>query len=277
MEVIEKRISHHRPDIFKVYPIGDIHSGSIHCAEGEIKSKIRQISQEKNSYIIGMGDYADAILKDDKRFDIQGLAPWVRKDNIIECQRKWLRDLFEPVKGKILCLLEGNHEDTIHTYHQDDIIRNLCSDLKVPYGGAAAFVVLTFDRFSGEGTPSSKPPSHQFVIHAWHGAGAAQTEGARIMRLMRLVNEFEADIYLMGHLHAIAQYTPSRLAVRRGRIKSINLTAAITGSWLTTYTQPRQGGEVNPSYGEKKGYKPSRIGCPVIKIDPDGGSFTIEA
>ena len=275
MEVIEKRLSHRRPDIFKIYPLGDIHCGSIHCAEDEIKKMVKQISQEKNSYIIGMGDYADSILKDDKRFDIQGLAPWVRKDNIIECQRAWLRDLFMPVKDKILCLLEGNHEDTIHTYHQDDIIRNLCSDLGVQYGGATAFVVLTFDRVSSDSPPTSKPAAHQFVIHAWHGAGGSQTEGARVMRLMRLVNEFEADIYLMGHLHAIAQYTPARLAVRRGKIKSTNLAAAITGSWLTTYTQSK--GDSNPSYGEKKGYKPSRIGCPVVRIDPNAGSFTIEA
>jgi len=49
---------------------------------------------------------------------------------------------------------------------------------------------------------------HQLIIHSWHGSGAAQTEGARLNRLIRLVNEIEADIYLMGHLHAMTSHTP---------------------------------------------------------------------
>lgn len=89
------------------------------------------------------------------------------------------------------------------------------------------------------------------------------------MRLMRLVNEFEADVYLMGHLHTMTSYTPDRLVCRDGRVRSIKLAATICGSWLKTYNQPDAGQIQDPTYGEAKGYKPSRIGMPIIRITPD--------
>ncbi len=268
MEVLERTVEHTRPDIFNIYPVGDCHLGAIHCAENDLQRYIDRIKQDKHGYWIGMGDICDCILKSDKRFDIQGLAEWVKKDNIIEGQRKRVKKMFAPIAHKCLAFLEGNHEDTIHTFYSDDITRNMCDDLKVPYGGESCFIVLKFVRNNSV---------RQYVIHAWHGAGASQTEGARVMRLMRLVNEMQADIYLMGHLHTVTIYIPDRLGVKSGRITSSPIIAAITGSWLKTYTQPKQGQTMNASYAEKKGYKPSRIGAPVFHLNPDKNWFTVEA
>lgn len=276
MEVIERQIEYRsRKDIFRIFPIGDIHAGVIHCAENDIKRMVDQIKQERNAYWIGMGDMADCILKNDVRFDIQALAPWVRKDNIVESQRNWLKELFKPIAHKCLAFMEGNHCETIHRHYQFDMTRNLAHDLGVPYGGASCFIVPKFAR-KPEGA-EYKTNIRQYVIHAWHGNGGAQTEGARLMRLMRLVNDIQADIYLMGHLHCITLYTPDRLIYQNGRVKSTRLVAATTGSWLKTYTQPKSGEEFNASYAEAKGYKPSRIGCPVLKIVPDHNIFTVEA
>ena len=271
MEIISRTIEYKsRKDNFLIYPIGDIHAGSIHCAEQEIQQKVREIKETKNAYWLGMGDYADCILKDDKRFDIGGLAPWVKADNILRCQSDWIKDLFSPIKGKCLGLITGNHEESIHSKYQEDFTRNLCTDLGVSYGGYACYVLLRFQRTTGE-----TKTSQTYKIHAWHGAGAAQTEGARLMRLMRLVNDFTAHIYLMGHLHAMTQHTPDRIDCIGERLKSVKLAATITGSWLRAYTYSKD--SVNPSYAEIKGYKPSRIGCPIIRIHPDHDTFIIES
>ena len=97
------------------------------------------------------------------------------------------------------------------------------------------------------------------------------------MRLMRLVNDVEADIYLMGHLHTVAVYTPDRLTLTRsGRVKATKLAACITGAWCKTYAQPHEGEELNASYAELAGYKPARIGSPVINIWPETQDFVIE-
>ncbi len=270
MEVIEQIINYRHGGEVRVYPIGDIHFGSIHCDEDAIEREIELIRKDKDGYIIGMGDYADSILKNDPRFDIEGLPEWLKKGNIMESERERVVKLFKPVQKKVITLLTGNHEEELHIRFQDDITRNICKDLVVPYGGYSCFLALKFER-------SGSNDHHTVIIHAWHGAGAAQTEGARLMRLVRLVNDIQADIYLMGHLHAMTQHTPDRLVFWNGKVKSIRLAATITGSWLKAYTQPEKNQELPPSYAEKKGYKPSRIGTPIIHIRPETKEFTIES
>jgi len=181
----------------------------------------------------------------------------------VDSQRRHSRKIFKPLEeaGQLIGIGTGNHEEEIHKRHDDDIIRNLCRDMGVPYAGYQTFYVLKFIR-AGKQT-------HELVIHSWHGAGSAQSEGARLMRLTRLVNEIEADIYLMGHLHAMTAHTPDRLVYRNGKVRSVKLSATICGSWLKTYNQPEPDEIQDPTYGEEKGYKPSRIGMPIIRITPD--------
>ncbi|KKM66474.1 hypothetical protein LCGC14_1480800, partial [marine sediment metagenome] len=119
----------------------------------------------------------------------------------------------------------GKHFDT-------DMTRNICHDLRVPYAGFQCFVLLKF----------IKEPNcvHTYVWHAWHGAGGAQSEGARLMRLTRLVSDIEADIYTMGHIHgSITSHTPDRLSlnVRTGKVEAKNVVATLSGSWVKTYMQ----------------------------------------
>jgi hypothetical protein len=274
MEVIEKILTYHHNsrEVFHFYPLGDVHLGSVDAQEDDFSKKVNECANRENSYALGMGDYADCITKNDPRFDMEGLADWVKKGNIVESQRQRVVELFKPLAetGKLIGLGTGNHEEEIHLRHQDDITRNICQDLNVPYAGYSCFVILSFRRKGSTHT-------NQYVWHSWHGAGSAQTEGARLMRLMRLVNDIQAHVYTMGHLHAMTSHTPDRLMCVHGRVKSIKLAATITGSWLKAYSQPRNDQLLNASYAEKKGYKPSRIECPVINICPETDELTIES
>jgi hypothetical protein len=264
MLVITKEMKYRsRLDVFKFYGIGDIHIGAVNCAEDELRKKIKEIGSEPKSYIVGVGDWADSITKNDKRFDMKGLASWVERDNIIESQRKRLREIFEPVKDRIIVICTGNHEETIRLNHQDNLIRNLCDDLGVPYGGYDCYVLLRFERMSGD--------RFSFDLHVWHGSGGAQTDGAIVSRATRLTNEFVADGYFIGHLHRKFAFPISRIRVKQGRIKNNECPVVMTGSWLKTYMQPHAGHEydIPPSYGERAGYKPSEIGCPVLCIVPN--------
>ncbi len=264
MEVVIREVHYKRPDNFYLYPFGDSHLGATEASERALSHKVIECANRgHNGLALGLGDWGESITSKDKRFRTNGLAPWVEKRNIIESERDKCKEIFRPLKeeGQLIAIGTGNHEEEIHDRHDDDLVRNLCKDFQVPYAGYHAFIILKFIR-AGRTT-------HYLKIHTWHGAGGAQSEGGRLMRLMRLVNDVEADIYLMGHLHAMTSHTPDRLVERNGRIKSIKLAATITGSWLKTYNQPHEGEIQDPTYGEKKGYKPSRIGCPIIRIMPD--------
>ncbi len=277
MEVIEKVIPYSgRNAEFHFYPIGDIHMGAIESAEHDVERMVNKCLADPVGYTLGQGDYADCITKNDPRFDTRNLADWVTRDNIVESQREKVNHLFKPVakEGKLIGLLTGNHEEEIHLRHDNDLARNLCKDLGVPYGGYQCFVVLKFEQKGNEGHHDV------FIWHAWHGAGSAQTEGARVMRLMRLVNDIEADIYTMGHIHgAISIYTPDRLKynIQSHKIESVKVVAALSGSWLKGFMQSTEVRPLNPYYGERQGYKPARIGCPIITIRPYLKETGIEA
>ena len=221
------------------------------------------VNYGKFGLAIGGGDWHDCITSKDWRWSNNGLADWVEKTNIVDSQRRRSYEIFKPLleDKQLICIGTGNHEEEIHKRHDDDITRNLCRDMNVPYSGYQAFIILKFIR-GGKMT-------HSLVIHSWHGSGAAQSEGARLMRLVRLVNDIQADIYLMGHLHAKTSHTPDRLVVKNGRVRSVRLAATICGSWIKTYNQADPGEIQDPTYGEEKGYKPSTIGCPLIRITPD--------
>lgn len=264
MEVIVKDIVYKRPDVFYLYPFFDAHLGAIESSENALKRKVEECANRgKFGLALGGGDWMDCITSKDKRWNGNGLADWVKKSNIVKSQIDRCKEVFNPLKeqGQLIGIGTGNHEELIHRLHDDDVTRNLCDEMKVPYAGYQSFIVLRFVR-------AHRIMSH-LTIHMWHGSGSAQTEGARLMRLVRLVNDIEADIYLMGHLHAMTSHTPDRLICRNGKIVSIKLAATICGSWVKTYNQPDEGQIQDPTYGEERGYKPSRIGMPIIKIIPD--------
>lgn len=264
MEVIIKDIIYKRPDIFYLYPFFDAHLGAVESSENALRKKVEECANRgKFGLALGGGDWMDCITSKDRRWSGTGLAPWVEKSNIVDSQKRHCEEMFKPLKeqNQLIAIGTGNHEELIHRVYDDDVTRNLCREMNVPYAGYQAFILLKFIR-SGRTT-------HFLTIHSWHGAGSAQTEGARLMRLVRLVNDIEADIYLMGHLHAMTSHTPDRLILRNGRVKSVKLAATICGSWVKTYNQADEGEIQDPTYGEEKGYKPSRIGMPIIKIVPD--------
>lgn len=265
MEILKKEFTYpSRKTKYQLFPLGDLHAGSVNCDEDRFQNKVNEIKNNPHALWIGMGDMADCITQNDKRFDTTGLATWVQRDNIVESQRSWLKELLRPIAGKCLCYLTGNHEEKIHQFHQNDISHNICNDLGLPYGGYSAFIALIFKRAKCDG-------SHQVTVHARHGAGGAQSEGAVVLNLMRLVNAFTADIYLSGHLHKLATYCPERLELDRGfRIRQKRLIATLTGSWLKAYQQ----GE-HISYAEAKGYKPTQLGCPMIEIRPETKEFSV--
>lgn len=255
MKVLEKRIEYTRPLKIRIYPFGDLHEGSVDCSERAVIEQRDIIKNDRDGYWIGMGDMIDAITESDKRWNTNGVASWVKRDNIIESQREHIGGLLKPIAHKCIAYLSGNHEEAVHNNHNNNISLNICKDLGLPYAGYSCFIELLFDRKNSSET-------HKYTIHAWHGAGAAQTEGAQLMRLKRLVKVNEADVYLMGHLHSVVHDITDRLCVRNHRIRKVPRIATITGSWKKSYN------EESISWEETKGFSPAHIGCPIIIFEP---------
>jgi hypothetical protein len=245
-----------------LYALGDIHCGTIHCVEDEVKAKVAEISKDKDGLWIGMGDYGEFITPRDKRWDgsQKAIAEWLEPDNIARNQTDWIVKLFKPIKDKCVGLLYGNHEESMRRFNHDNVHQNICDDLGVKNLGYSCFIRLFFRR-------ENSNESHLIKGCFTHGSGAAITEGAKINRLIRWMLANDAHLYGYGHMHDIITKTKPYLALNDKSFGQSSIIAresvgAVTGSWFRTYTQG-----ITASYGEIKSFPPTTIGCPVFVID----------
>jgi hypothetical protein len=257
MEVIQKVVDYKsRSDVFKVHPIGDIHLGTKHCAEDKIKSRIQQIKNDPLALWIGMGDYGEFISAKDPRHDGKVVADWVDPNEISESEIEHIVDLFRPIKSQCIGLLEGNHEDAFRKHQDGDPQKQICKRLGLINLGYSAFIRLVFRRGGVAG--------REFLGVVSHGSGCAITRGAKVTRLERFMDNFDARWYAHGHVHDIITSNKHYMELTDAdKIRSLEKVAAMTGCWFTGYTQG-----IAPSYGEIKNYPPTALGAPIFMFDP---------
>jgi len=248
--------------------LGDIHAGTIHFAENELKAKVQEIKKDPAAFWIGMGDYAEWITPSDPRWDPSQrvVADWVEPDNIATSQERYVVSLLEPIKKKCVGLLYGNHEESIRKHNHNNVQKNICEALGVPNLGYSCFVRFAFSR-------ENSTEQHSVIGHFEHGSGNCVTKGAKLNKLRRSMESFDADLYGYAHMHDVITDSKPYLTLNAvNRIWAADKVGAVTGCWLRTYTQGN-----TSSYGEQKGYPPGKIGCPVFILDPDKGTLEVKA
>ena len=245
---------------YHLYFLGDIHSGTVHCCEDKVEAKVKEISKDKQAIVITMGDMGEFITPSDPRFDPsqKAVASWLEQDNISNCEINWITELLRPIKGRIIGSLTGNHEESYRKHNYNNVHKQICNILGVNNLGYSAFVRLHFRR-------ENSNESHLITCAVTHGSGNAATKGGKLNKLRRFMNDFDAQIYAIGHMHDLIQDKKPYLMVNsQGKIKQAEAIGVVTGCWFKTYTQG-----VISSYGEQKLFPPVTIGCPMISINAD--------
>jgi predicted phosphodiesterase len=244
---------------FRVVLLGDFHIGNVGCDERLIKEHIRYIKETPDTYWIDMGDKIEAITRLDKRWDSGSFASWIKLkdvDDLPKVQAERYIQLVKPIANKCLGLIEGNHESTLKRAYSQDIHDYICLKLRVKNLGFLCFYRLRFLRKKDSGS------QHIDMVLA-HGAGGGRYVGSKINKLNAMANDFEADIYAVGHHHDKISYKKKRLAFNNsGKIveKTIILTAV--PSFFKTYV------ENFSTYSERALYPPTSTGVIKITIQP---------
>ena len=260
MKVIEfKTKIKSRSDHIKLIPLGDIHLGAKGCEETILQETIDYIKNTPNTYWLGMGDYCDYINISDKRWG-DNVADWITVadlSNLAKVQADKFLEYVYPIRYKCIGLLEGNHEETIRRRYQHSIADYIATEMNV-----ANLSYTTHIRWN-----IIRKQSHRNIyIYASHGAGGGRYLGAKINRLTGTCIGFEADIYLMGHVHEKLVHTiPSlRIYGHGDNMRHIdnNKYFILTGTFLKTYENNAR------SYGEKTMYNPTALGVMTIDIKP---------
>lgn len=289
MEAAGKKYIWHgsRSDTFKLVYFSDIHWLAKACAEKEVIRQRDEILADPFTFWIGGGDYGEFIgFGDAKRFDPDAVSDKVSVADLGRLGKKTyeaVRDIFAPIKHKCLGLIVGNHEKQyMRRQQQEDLHGWLCTELGVADLGYSCFIDIVFQQTRGlSGTvwcdiplPHLSPVSLPKVRHAgsetfriWchHGAGAAQTKGGKINRLVSFMRNFEADIFFMGHVHDQmgARLTPLIADSDCLKLRNRTKLGVISGSYLKTYAQGVT------TYGEQKGYEPTTLGAAWVMVKPD--------
>lgn len=254
-----------KKDVFHLYLLGDEHVGTIHHTAKQFRKKVKEIQEDEKALWIGMGDVGEFITPRDKRWDEGSIADWVERDNIGSSQVNYAYEVLSPIKDKCVGLLYGNHEDSIRRYNHQNVHKDLCDKLGVKNLGFSCFIHFVFKI---AGTSST----HLIKGFFSHGSGNAITRGGKLNKLERFMSEFEADIYGYAHVHDVI--TTSKHPLTTNKLKEIihrPKVGAMSGCWFRTYTKG-----VYASYGERKLYPPTTIGCPKFIINPTEVKIKVE-
>lgn len=226
-----KVLSYVLPESHRIFLAGDLHLGSPLAHTGAFERMISMVKDGPNNRLILMGDLIDAITFKDPRYSEEIATTPLEQANLAV-------EMLRPIKERILCILDGNHERALHSF--GNITRDVvCAQLDVPFGTYSAVV--------GINTPNG---DLGYRIFAHHGFGASNPQSASYLArdtrikesIKRKLMEKVGDciIMAMGHIHKLCVYEPQR-----------NLFIRTEGNVLRSgYTIPERsrGGFIPPDY-----------------------------
>ena len=227
-------------------PLGDVHYGLKQCDFKMFKGYVDWVRKTEDARVILMGDLIDSATKYSR-------GPQIFEDDINpQEQYEGILEVLMPIKDKIIGLHSGNHEYGIFRDSGIDISKQMAKELGCPYLGYSCFSKL-------------KVGKQNYVIYSTHGSSGASMPHTKIKRCLDLSASFNADLYLMGHVHAIdAKVEEFREVDLRNKIIKIRKKMfVLTGHFI----------DYEGSYGEQKNYRPSKKGAPTIKLYKDKWDF----
>ena len=264
-----KTLIHHiryesRSDVFRFYPLPDLHLGNVACDEVKLTELRDRIAGDPFARWCGMGDYGEFINRKDRRYDEEAVAPWLHGHaDLVEYQKRRILELFKPIGKQCVGLVEGNHERTIYRWNDRDIYADIVAALDAPNRklllGPCGFIRLLFHR---RGETHGTWGVDIFVTHGWW-AGRQMGNGA--LQLEKLAGWVRADIVLAGHDHKTRAFTMSTwVPLKTGDVEKRDLVCGSCGTFLD-----------GAKYGMEAGYRPQPIRWLELIIEPDKRSIRV--
>lgn len=252
-------------------PVGDCHfsnGGPTDPCDTERFKRHLDWGMKRSAWFLGMGDMLE-IMSPSNRRALRGVRLYDSTQDMIEqAGNERLLKFLEVVKGTEghwLGLLEGHHFMEFEDGTTSDT--RVCSFLKAPFLGNCAFVHLNFKK------PKASSASIGATIWCHHGTGGGQLVSAPLNLLERVVEHFEADIYLMGHQHKKVAAPIDRVYVswrsNPPRVLHRRMILACTGGFLRAYMQgSKRRGRAQGTYVEKRMLSPTALGGIAVYIRP---------
>lgn len=249
-------IEHELPADHQIIFTSCWHEGSILKFQKVIDQIIDEVLTVKNTYIVHHGDWAEAMLIDDPRYN-----PEADEQYSPLKQYQKIKKEIRPIRKKFLAAMYGNHDKRLFKF--GNLVRDyLCSDeeetVSIPYGTFACKIVV-----KNKGNVSYKI----FATHGRKSISSAADDPARQkvnrkLILKRHLKNKAGDCLFMtkGHNHQLIRLTPAETLYLTNEGKK--LLQNYTGDWNL------HSGFVHPDYRFYAG-----VGCayrtfadPALKV-----------
>ena len=277
MELLTKEL----PKNANIFIGGDTHEGTLLKYHKGIKELKYLVNHQKNNYFIHMGDVAEAITVDDKRYqaEIQDSAKSVP---LLQYQNA--KAELDEIKKKTLVILIGNHDWKLLNY--GNFVRDIiCRELNISYGtytcvltlvDASKHKMIRLFLTHGSGTLRSTADDPQERIHIMR----------RALRRKLQLKAGDCEVMIQGHSHRLVVTPPTTEMFlnqqedelkhyythleKNGNFIPRNLRwYGCSGSFLKIYEKGLS------SYAELMGLDPTELGCLLLKIR-DGKVLSLE-
>lgn len=229
----------------------------IHGQWDRVIPHMRERNKLKNSKFILLGDNDEWILAKDPRYlpskmpkELLGVDDYI--DAAVRMQADRLKEF------DLLFISMGNHDFEMLNRHATCPTARLARTLGCLYGGWSGFLRL---RFRSTTTRQIKARFNLLYHHG--GASGSVTKG--MPWAQRFAARHEGwDVFAFGHTHQLwCDHIVSQYMNENGNLSRRPQWIVNTGTWLETYDEG-----LTPSYGERRGYPPIAMACPLIQVTP---------
>jgi hypothetical protein len=250
-------------DPVSLWFFGDQHDGSIACADGEMVDTMAKIDGDPDSYVVLMGDSCDFVNVSDPRFDPAQIHPDLR-DHLDDLPRESVKrfvrrfDRFPGLKKRTVCKIPGNHDDKIRLKYHSDVAKDICEMLGIPLLATVSQLRLR--------VTDGKHHSYMVKGVLSHAEKGATTAAGKLAASERMADYYGThDFFAQAHTHEYLVFDGRNMDVagdfKHGEsprtVERPRLTF-LTGGYLKTYAPGKAG------YGERRGYRPCRLGSPRL-------------
>ncbi len=254
-----------------LYPLVCMHLGAKQADVGFIKEHVKRIAADPDGLYVYLGDGGECTTKVSKgELYEQKLSPDEQLEAVVE--------LLEPIRGKGLFGVSGNHDRRISKLSGLDWTKALCTRLEIPYMGIACFMRLSMlsKRPSGE---RAGPVTYDLFWH--HGTDSSSLMQGKIRAAKKLEQLVTADAIFSAHSHICLEAPPTYMACLPSKTKKIcyrELRSFVCGcaydSRITGYAEEKGYSPILPAYlgvtfhGSARGglrtvYEKRRVECQV--------------
>ncbi len=233
----------------ELHTFADEHVGDANCDLVRLRERIKYVAETPNAYCILNGD----ILDNASRSSIGDIE--TRELNIMG-QIQHGVELFTPIKDKILCITNGNHENRAYRKEGIDVSKLVAMQLGLgdKYTPTSAVLFLRFGKLSSH--YQNRPVL--YTLYCCHGSGGGRKEGAKAIRLADMSSIVDTDVYIHSHTHL-------PMIMKQGFFRTdlkSSTVQHVTKLFVNTASNLDYGG-----YGEAQEFKPNSKDTPVIYLN----------